>query len=45
VRECWWGEGGVWQVQERTEMHTGFCWGNMKERDNLEDLGVNEDII
>ena len=30
-RECWWRDGGVWQLQERTEMHTGFCWGNLKK--------------
>ena len=35
----------VWQVQERTEMHTGFCWGNLKESVNVEDLGVNESMI
>ena len=39
------GRGGAWQVQERTEMHTGFCWGNLKERDNLEDPGLNESMI
>jgi hypothetical protein len=25
----------------RGEAYTGFWWGNMRERDNLEDLGVN----
>ena len=31
-------------VPARAEVHTGFCWGNLSERDQLEDLGVNEKI-
>jgi hypothetical protein len=27
------------------EVHTGFWWGDLKERDNLEELGVDERII
>ena len=23
------------------EVYTGFCWGNLKERDYLEDIDVN----
>jgi hypothetical protein len=30
---------------DRTEIHTGFWWTNLKERNNLEDLGVNGWII
>jgi hypothetical protein len=26
-------------------LHKGFWWGDMKERDNLEDLDVNGNII
>jgi len=26
-------------------MHSGFLWGNLKERDHLEDLGVDWRII
>jgi hypothetical protein len=27
------------------EMHTGFWWGNLRERDNLEELGIDGRII
>jgi hypothetical protein len=26
-------------------MHKGFRWGNLKERDKMEDLGVNGRVI
>jgi hypothetical protein len=26
----------------RRDMRVGFCWGNMKERAHLEDLGLRE---
>ena len=26
-------------------MYTGFCWGNLKERDLLEDPGIDGKII
>ena len=29
----------------RGEAHTGLWWGNMRERDHLEHLGVREDNI
>jgi len=29
----------------RGEMHTEFWWGNLKDRDYLEDLGLNGRII
>jgi hypothetical protein len=25
----------------RVEVHTEFWWGNLRERDNLEDIGLN----
>ena len=25
----------------RGEMHTGFCWENLRERDHLEDPGID----
>jgi len=27
------------------EVHIGFCWGNLRERINLEDLGMDGRII
>jgi hypothetical protein len=32
-------------VVGRREVYTGFCWGNFKERDNLEDPGLDRRII
>ena len=32
-------------LQGRREMYKGFRWGNQKERDNMEDLGVNWSFI
>jgi len=29
----------------RGEVYTGFWWGNLRERDNLEDLGIDGRII
>jgi len=29
----------------RGEVHTGFWWGNLKERDHLEDLDVNGKML
>jgi hypothetical protein len=31
--------------RERTEVHTGLWWGNLREGDHLEDLGVDGRII
>jgi len=30
---------------ERREVHTGFRWEDLRERDNLEDLGIYWKII
>ena len=37
----------AWHVARmgRGEVHTGFCWGNLGERDHLEDLGVDGRIL
>ena len=32
-----WGRGG--------NVYTGFCWGNLREREHLENLGVDGRII
>jgi hypothetical protein len=32
-------------LQERREMRKGFGWGKLKERDKVEELGVNESVI
>jgi hypothetical protein len=29
----------------RGEVYTGFWWGNLRERDDLEDLGIDGRII
>ena len=29
----------------RGKVHTGFWWGNLKERDHLENQGIDETII
>jgi hypothetical protein len=35
----------MWHVWETGEVHTAFWWGDMMERDHLEDLGVDGRII
>jgi hypothetical protein len=38
-------KGICWQVRGRGEVHRGCWWGNLKERDHLEDLDVEIKII
>jgi hypothetical protein len=35
----------MWHVWETGEVHTGFWWGDQKERDHLEGLGINGKVI
>jgi len=34
----------MWHVWVKGEAYTGFWWGNLRERDHLEDLGVDRRI-
>jgi len=42
-RDC--DRQGTLHIWGRTQMHTGFQWGNLKERDNLEDKGTDRRIL
>ena len=33
------------EYMERGEVHTGFWWGNLRDRDRLEDLGIDGRVI
>jgi hypothetical protein len=33
------------ESMDREEVHVGFWWGNLKERDHLEDLSIDWSII
>jgi len=35
----------MWHAWEIGEVHTGFGWGNLRERGHLENLGVGVRII
>jgi hypothetical protein len=37
--------GTWWRVCGTGEVHTVFWWGNLRERDHLEDLGLDGRII
>ena len=43
-QEEWYGQS-MWHVWETGEVHTGFLWGDPREREHLEDLGVDGRII
>jgi hypothetical protein len=36
---------GMLHLRRIVEVHTGFCWGDLKEREYLEDLGVDGSTI
>jgi hypothetical protein len=35
----------MWLVWGTAEISTGFCWGNLREGDHLEDTGIDRRII
>jgi hypothetical protein len=35
----------MWHVRQTGEVHTGFLWRDLREREHLEDLGVDGRII
>jgi hypothetical protein len=32
----------MWHAQGRKDMHTGVCWQDVKARECLEDIGIDE---
>jgi len=36
---------GIWHVCGKGELHTGFWWGILRERDHLEDPVIDGRII
>jgi hypothetical protein len=36
---------GMWHIRRRGEVHTEILWGNVRERDHLEHLGINVRVI
>jgi len=38
------GGGDMWNMGGRGEMDTGFVWGNLKQRDQLEDQGEHRGV-
>ena len=35
----------MWHVWETVQVHTGFWWVDLKERQHLKDLGINGRVI
>jgi hypothetical protein len=35
----------MWHVGGKRVVHTGFWWGDLREKDHSEDLGIDEKII
>jgi hypothetical protein len=35
----------MWHICETGKVHTGFWWGDLMERDRMEDLGIEGKIV
>ena len=35
----------MWHIPGRGQVHTGFSWRNLRERDCLDDLGIDGRIV
>jgi len=35
----------MWNIQKRRDVHTGFWWGNLRDKDHLQYLGIDGRII
>jgi hypothetical protein len=35
----------MWHPREKQEVHTKFLWKNLKERDDLENMGIDKRIV
>jgi hypothetical protein len=44
-RRMRWAGRGMWHIWETGELHTGFWWEDLRERDHLEDQGLDGKII
>jgi len=38
-------KGGTCETYGRGEIHTEFCWGNLKKRDSFVDLGIYSRVV
>jgi len=40
-----WNGPGLWNVWVTEEVPAEFCWGDLRERDHLVDLGIDRKLI
>jgi len=45
IEKNWIGRACSTYGGRRGEVHTRFCWGNLRERDHFEDPGIDGRII